>query len=68
VRKCAGAGNLDAFPNANRQSQSDKIQALIKAANVVDVEPIWASLFAKVRKTEAAHEFTIGPRESRRTG
>ncbi|KAH6840655.1 60S acidic ribosomal protein P1 [Chaetomium sp. MPI-CAGE-AT-0009] len=26
---------------------SDKIQALIKAANVVDVEPIWASLFAK---------------------
>ncbi|KAK3327116.1 60S acidic ribosomal protein P1 [Cercophora scortea] len=26
---------------------SDKIQTLIKAANVVDVEPIWASLFAK---------------------
>ncbi|KAL2196075.1 60S acidic ribosomal protein P1 [Corynascus similis CBS 632.67] len=26
---------------------SDKIQTLIKAANVADVEPIWASLFAK---------------------
>ncbi|KAL2134096.1 hypothetical protein VTI74DRAFT_983 [Chaetomium olivicolor] len=26
---------------------ADKIQTLIKAANVVDVEPIWASLFAK---------------------
>ncbi|KAK3680618.1 60S acidic ribosomal protein P1 [Podospora appendiculata] len=26
---------------------SDKLQTLIKAANVIDVEPIWASLFAK---------------------
>ncbi|KAK0727010.1 60s acidic ribosomal protein-domain-containing protein [Lasiosphaeria miniovina] len=26
---------------------ADKINTLIKAANVVDVEPIWASLFAK---------------------
>ncbi|KAL2158211.1 hypothetical protein VTH06DRAFT_4531 [Thermothelomyces fergusii] len=26
---------------------SDKIQTLIKAANINDVEPIWASLFAK---------------------
>ncbi|RKU49587.1 hypothetical protein DL546_009443 [Coniochaeta pulveracea] len=26
---------------------ADKISTLIKAANVVDVEPIWASLFAK---------------------
>ncbi|AEO63606.1 ad01fddb-eecb-4291-9a1a-61302e97463f [Thermothielavioides terrestris] len=26
---------------------ADKIQTLIKAANVADVEPIWASLFAK---------------------
>ncbi|KAL2170345.1 hypothetical protein VTG60DRAFT_4931 [Thermothelomyces hinnuleus] len=26
---------------------SDKIQTLIKAANVNDVEPIWSSLFAK---------------------
>ncbi|KAK4249093.1 60s acidic ribosomal protein-domain-containing protein [Corynascus novoguineensis] len=26
---------------------SDKIQTLIKAANVADVEPIWSSLFAK---------------------
>jgi hypothetical protein len=28
--------------------QADKISTLIKAANVADVEPIWASLFAKV--------------------
>ncbi|RCI16647.1 hypothetical protein L249_1909 [Ophiocordyceps polyrhachis-furcata BCC 54312] len=26
---------------------SDKLQALIKAANVSDVEPIWTSIFAK---------------------
>ncbi|KAK3296735.1 60S acidic ribosomal protein P1 [Chaetomium fimeti] len=26
---------------------SDKLQTLIKAANVLEVEPIWASLFAK---------------------
>ncbi|KAI1494970.1 60s acidic ribosomal protein-domain-containing protein [Biscogniauxia mediterranea] len=26
---------------------ADKLQTLIKAANVVDVEPIWTSLFAK---------------------
>ncbi|KAM7218728.1 60s Acidic ribosomal domain containing protein [Rhypophila decipiens] len=26
---------------------ADKLTTLIKAANVVDVEPIWASLFAK---------------------
>lgn len=30
-------------------SQADKISTLIKAANITDVEPIWASLFAKVR-------------------
>ncbi|KAK2743563.1 hypothetical protein FQN55_007161 [Onygenales sp. PD_40] len=26
---------------------SEKLQSLLKAANVVDVEPIWSSLFAK---------------------
>ncbi|PFH60443.1 hypothetical protein XA68_10918 [Ophiocordyceps unilateralis] len=26
---------------------SDKLQSLIKAANVADVEPIWTSIFAK---------------------
>ena len=31
------------------KKQSDKLQTLIKAANVPDVEPIWSSLFAKVR-------------------
>jgi large subunit ribosomal protein LP1 len=30
-------------------AQADKLNTLIKAANVVDVEPIWASLMAKVR-------------------
>ena len=30
--------------------QADKLQTLIKAANVEDVEPIWATLFAKVRR------------------
>ena len=29
--------------------QSDKLQSLITAAKVEDVEPIWTSLFAKVR-------------------
>lgn len=29
--------------------QADKLQTLIKAANVQDVEPIWTTLFAKVR-------------------
>ena len=29
-------------------SQADKINTLIKAADVHEVEPIWASLFAKV--------------------
>lgn len=28
--------------------QSDKLQALIKAAKVEDVEPIWTTIFAKV--------------------
>jgi hypothetical protein len=39
--------------------QADKIQTLIKAANVDDVEPIWASLFAKVRNRKA-RGFAIG--------
>ncbi|KAJ3554442.1 hypothetical protein NPX13_g10607 [Xylaria arbuscula] len=28
---------------------ADKLQTLIKAAGVADVEPIWTQLFAKVR-------------------
>jgi len=31
--------------------QADKLQTLIKAAKIEDVEPIWCSLFAKVRST-----------------
>jgi large subunit ribosomal protein LP1 len=34
--------------NANC-SQADKLQTLISAAGVADVEPIWTTLFAKVR-------------------
>lgn len=30
--------------------QADKLQTLIKAAGIVDVEPIWTSIFAKVRR------------------
>jgi large subunit ribosomal protein LP1 len=29
--------------------QAEKLQTLIKAAKIEDVEPIWTSLFAKVR-------------------
>jgi large subunit ribosomal protein LP1 len=29
--------------------QAEKLQSLIKAANIEDVEPIWTTLFAKVR-------------------
>jgi len=37
--------------------KSDKLNTLIEAAKVPDVEPIWATLFAKVRITnEANHE------------
>ncbi len=32
-------------------TQADKLQTLIKAAKIDDVEPIWTSLFAKVRRT-----------------
>jgi hypothetical protein len=30
--------------------QADKLNTLIKAAKIEDVEPIWSSLFAKVRR------------------
>jgi len=34
---------------ANFWKQADKLQTLIQAAKIQEVEPIWASLFAKVR-------------------
>lgn len=34
---------------ADSYFQADKLQTLIKAAKIDDVEPIWTSLFAKVR-------------------
>jgi large subunit ribosomal protein LP1 len=54
-----GSRSFEQRWKANIQFQADKIQTLIKAANVVDVEPIWASLFAKVRRPEM-DEFAIG--------
>lgn len=35
-------------------SQADKLQTLITAAKIADVEPIWTSLFAKVRCAQEA--------------
>jgi hypothetical protein len=40
--------------NTNLLSQSDKLQSLIKAAGIEEVEPIWTSLFAKVRTHDSA--------------
>ncbi|RFU25331.1 hypothetical protein B7463_g11025, partial [Scytalidium lignicola] len=34
---------------------AEKLQTLIKAAGVVDVEPIWTSLFAKVRREQGGN-------------
>ncbi|KAG5922700.1 60S acidic ribosomal protein P1 [Claviceps capensis] len=34
----------------NVEITADKLQSLIKAANIQDVEPIWTSMFAKVRR------------------
>jgi hypothetical protein len=34
------------------QRQADKLQSLIKAAKIEEVEPIWTTLFAKVRTPE----------------
>lgn len=45
--------NQDALHSALltvQSMQADKLQTLIKAANVEDFEPIWATLFAKVRR------------------
>lgn len=39
------------FADCASSPQADKLQALIKAAKIEDVEPIWTSLFAKVRQT-----------------
>ncbi len=42
--------------------QADKLQTLIKAAKIDDVEPIWTTLFAKVRgsfKMELEHRKSI---------
>jgi hypothetical protein len=48
-----GNGLTEPFPR-----QADKLSSLIKAANV-EVEPIWASLFAKVRHIERTRELRL---------
>lgn len=40
--------------------QADKLTTLINAAKVPEVEPIWASLFAKVRRIAYIPEETHG--------
>lgn len=35
--------------DADPSTKADKLLTLVKAANVDEVEPIWATLFAKVR-------------------
>ena len=39
--------------------QADKLNTLIKAAGVPDVEPIWATLFAKVSKIATSSNFHL---------
>lgn len=41
-------------------TQADKLNTLIKAAKIIDVEPIWTSLFAKVRILLRAYD-TLRP-------
>lgn len=40
-------------------SQPDKLQTIIKAANVEDVEPIWTTLFSKVQPTVIGRDSAI---------
>jgi len=49
VRSCAGKFQslLSLPPLTHILSQADKLNTLIKAAGITDVEPIWATLFAK---------------------
>jgi hypothetical protein len=49
---------LDAWQFSDR-IQADKLQTLIKAANIEDVEPIWTTLFAKVR---GHNQYDVGTR------
>ena len=40
-------------------NQAEKLQTLIKAANVEDVESIWTTLFAKVRAPGLSTKFGV---------
>ena len=44
-----GTDHCLVLEDADQNFKSDKLLTLIKTANVEDVEPIWATLFAKVR-------------------
>lgn len=43
------------------EQQADKLQTIIKAANVQDVESIWTTLFAKVRLASISVHVMIDP-------
>lgn len=43
------------------EQQADKLQTIIKAANVQDVEGIWTTLFAKVRLSSIFAYLVIDP-------
>lgn len=49
-----GSRGATAGTVANEYFQADKLQSLIKAAKIEEVEPIWTTLFAKVRTLEDA--------------
>ena len=44
---------------ADNITQADKLQTLLKAANITDVEPIWTTLFSKVRKQHRSASYII---------
>ena len=48
--RCVTGYSLKFYTNKKilRTLQADKLQTLLKAANVSDVEPIWTTLFSKV--------------------
>ncbi|CAN6633167.1 large ribosomal subunit protein P1A [Trichomonascus vanleenenianus] len=42
--------------DADIEITSDKLQALVKAAGVTEVEPIWTDIFAKAINNQNIHE------------
>lgn len=48
---------------ADLSTKADKLLTLIKTANVEEVEPIWATLFAKVRIVHFDNGYNMQPRQ-----